>query len=115
MFTKGANSSVLIISRQGGTLISDKKKEFYIFDEVDVMTNIEREIDGIKKPVNYTVRNAHTKTLREIHTEIRAAQTKKVELTTGNRGGKNLLKMFPKLPRFIRKIILHKIFTGCPE
>jgi pyruvate/2-oxoglutarate dehydrogenase complex dihydrolipoamide acyltransferase (E2) component len=89
-----------------------KKSEYYIFDEVDVMTNIERNVNGIKKPVNYTVRNAHTKTLREIHDEIRAAQAGKIKLTTGNKGGKKLLKLFPKFPRFIRKWIIHKIFTN---
>ena len=89
-----------------------KKKRYVTFDEVDVMTNIEREMDGVKKPVNYTVRNAHSKTLREIHDELLAARTvKKVKLTTGNKGGKKLVKMIPKLPRFIRKIIIHKIFT----
>ncbi len=89
-----------------------KKKKYIIFDEVDVMTNIERIIDGVKKPVNYTIRNAHIKTLREIHDELKAARTvKKVELTTGNKGGKKLIKMIPKLPRFIRKIIIHKTFT----
>ncbi len=88
-----------------------KKKKFYIFDEVDVMTNIERTIDGIKRPTNYTVRNAHSKTLRQINDEIRAAQTKKIELTSGEKGGKKLIKIFPKLPRFIRKILIHKIFT----
>ncbi len=89
-----------------------KKKRYVTFDEVDVMTNIEREMDGVKKPVNYTVRNAHAKTLREIHDELNAAKTvKKVSLTTGNKGGKKLVKMIPKLPRFIRKMIIHKIFT----
>ncbi len=92
------------------TLIKNKKY-YYIFDEVDVQTNTERNVDGVKKPVNLTIRNAHIKTLREIHTEIRQGQKKKVELTTGNRGGKALIKYIPKLPRFIRKFIIHKIFT----
>jgi len=93
------------------TLVKSNKY-YYIFDEVDVQTNTERVIDGVKKPVNLTIRNAHIKTLREIHDEIRQGQKKKVELTTGNKGGKTLIKMFPKIPRFIRKIILHKIFTN---
>jgi len=89
-----------------------KKKRYVTFDDVDVMTNIEREMDGVKKPVNYTVRNAHAKTLREINDELNAARTvKKVKLTTGNKGSKKLVSMIPKLPRFIRKIIIHKIFT----
>ncbi|QEE15659.1 2-oxo acid dehydrogenase subunit E2 [Promethearchaeum syntrophicum] len=88
-----------------------KKKKYITFDEVDVMTNIERTIDGVKKPVNYTVRNAHKKTLREINDELNEARTvKKVALTTGNKGGKKLLKLVPKLPRFLRKIIIHKTF-----
>ena len=92
------------------TLIKNKKN-YYIFDEVDVQTNTERIIDGVKKPVNLTIRNAHSKTLREIHEEIRKGQKKKIELTTGNRGGKALIKYLPKLPRFIRKMIIHKTFT----
>ena len=89
-----------------------KKKRYITFDEVDVLTNIEREIDGVKKPVNYTVRNAHLKTLREINDELNVARTvKKVSLTTGSKGGKKLLKIVPKLPRFIRKMIIHKTFT----
>ncbi len=93
------------------TLVKSKKY-YYTFDEVDVQTNTERVIDGVKKPVNLTIRNAHSKTLREIHTEIRQGQKKKIELTTGNKGGKTLIKIFPKLPRIIRKFILHKIFTN---
>ena len=89
-----------------------KKKRYVTFDEVDVQTNTERVIDGVKKPVNLTIRNAHSKTLREIHNEIRQGQKKKVELTTGNQSGKTLLKIFPKIPRFIRKIIIHNIFTN---
>lgn len=92
------------------TLVKNNK-DYYIFDEVDVQTNTERIIDGVKKPVNLTIRNAHIKTLREIHTEIRQGQKKKIELTTGNQSGKTLIKIFPKIPRFIRKIIIHKIFT----
>lgn len=92
------------------TLVKSNKY-YYIFDEVDVQTNTERIIDGVKKPVNLTIRNAHSKTLREIHTEIRQGQKKKVELTTGNKGGKNLIKYITKLPRFLRRMIIHKIFT----
>lgn len=95
--------------------IRKKKSEFYTFDEVDVMTNIEKEVDGIKKPVSYTVRNAHRKTLREIHEEIRAAQkVKNVSLSSDKGKGKKIVKLFPKLPRFIRKMVVHRIFSN-PE
>ena len=75
-----------------------RKSKYYIFDEVDVATNIERNVDGVKKPVSYTVRNAHIKTLRQIHTEIREAQAGKLKLITGNKGKNKLLRIFPRLP-----------------
>lgn len=45
-----------------------------LFDEVDVATAIERDMAGQKQPIIYIVRAANTKTLREIHSEIRAAR-----------------------------------------
>lgn len=46
-----------------------------IFDDVDVATAIEREWQGRKQPIIYSVRGANRKSLRAIHDEIRAAQT----------------------------------------
>ena len=88
------------------------RKQFYTFDDVDVLTNIERVVDGVKKPTNYTVRNAQTKTLKEITDEIRTAQNKKkVELTSSGKGASKLLKIFAKSPRFLRRLMIHYIFT----
>jgi pyruvate/2-oxoglutarate dehydrogenase complex dihydrolipoamide acyltransferase (E2) component len=50
-----------------------------LFDEVDVATLIEREMAGQKQPIPYIIRAANTKTFREIHDEIRAAQVERVE------------------------------------
>ena len=54
-------------------------KHLVLFDDVDVATLIEREIAGRKQPIVYIIRAANTKTLREIHQEIRAAQVNAVE------------------------------------
>jgi pyruvate/2-oxoglutarate dehydrogenase complex dihydrolipoamide acyltransferase (E2) component len=89
------------------------RKKFYTFDDVDVLTNIEREIDGHKKPTNYTVRKAHTKTLKEISDEIRAAQrTKKVEVTNSGKAARRFVKIFTNAPRFIRRPLIHQIFSN---
>lgn len=88
-----------------------KKKRFYTFEDVDILTNIERTLEGIKKPVNYTVRKANRKSLREINDEIRRAQTQRVKVTDSGKGAARLMKIFPKLPRFIRRMIIHYIFT----
>jgi len=54
-------------------------KHLVLFDDVDVATLIEREMAGQKQPIVYIIRAANTKTLREIHQEIRAAQVNAVE------------------------------------
>src|SRR6266705_7179397 len=55
------------------------RKHLVLFDEVDVSTLIERDMAGQKQPIVYIIRAANTKTLREIHQEIRAAQVNAVE------------------------------------
>jgi pyruvate/2-oxoglutarate dehydrogenase complex dihydrolipoamide acyltransferase (E2) component len=57
------------------------RKRLALFDEVDVSTAIEREMAGQKQPIGYTIRAANTKTFREIHHEMRAAQVEAVEHT----------------------------------
>ncbi|MHA1454302.1 MAG: 2-oxo acid dehydrogenase subunit E2 [Promethearchaeota archaeon] len=96
-----------------------KKKELYIFNDVDVMTNIERTLaDGSKKPISYTIRKANEKTLRQISDELREAQKeKKITATsTGKKSGKKrwikwVVKRMPDLPRWIRHALLKWMFS----
>ncbi len=60
-------------------------KRLILFDEVDVLTDIERDVAGQKFVVPYIVRAANRKTVRELHGEIRATQGADV---------KNVLKRF---------------------
>jgi pyruvate/2-oxoglutarate dehydrogenase complex dihydrolipoamide acyltransferase (E2) component len=53
-------------------------KRLMLFDEVDVATQVERDVAGQKQVMNYTIRAANRKTFREIHHEIRAAQREDV-------------------------------------
>lgn len=95
------------------TLMKGHNK-YYIFDDVDVMTNIERTLpDGIQKPLNYTVRKANKKTLREINDELQKAKSEpKLELSTHKGKTFNLVKLFPKVPRLIRRWYLRSMFTN---
>jgi pyruvate/2-oxoglutarate dehydrogenase complex dihydrolipoamide acyltransferase (E2) component len=54
-------------------------KHLVVFDDVDVATTIERDMAGQKQPIMYIVKAANKKTVREIHSEIRAAQSEAVE------------------------------------
>jgi pyruvate/2-oxoglutarate dehydrogenase complex dihydrolipoamide acyltransferase (E2) component len=53
-------------------------RRLIVFDEVDVATQVECDVSGQKQVINYTIRAANRKTLREIHHEIRAAQVQDV-------------------------------------
>lgn len=53
--------------RQGG-------KRLVVFDDVDVLTYMERDVAGRKYVVPYVIRAANRKTARELHDEIRAVQ-----------------------------------------
>lgn len=51
------------------------RKRLILFDDVDICTRIEREVAGQKYVVPYVIRAANSKTYRQLHNEIRAAQT----------------------------------------
>jgi hypothetical protein len=55
------------------------RKQLVLFDEVDVATPIEREMEGQKQPMIYIIRAANKKDFRAIHEEIRASQVATVE------------------------------------
>jgi pyruvate/2-oxoglutarate dehydrogenase complex dihydrolipoamide acyltransferase (E2) component len=50
------------------------KRQLVVFEDVDVATRIEHEVDGEQYVVPYIVRAANRKTVRQVHDEIRAAQ-----------------------------------------
>jgi pyruvate/2-oxoglutarate dehydrogenase complex dihydrolipoamide acyltransferase (E2) component len=49
-------------------------KHLVVFNDVDVLTDIERDMAGRKYVVPHVLRAANRKTVRELHDEIRAAQ-----------------------------------------
>jgi pyruvate/2-oxoglutarate dehydrogenase complex dihydrolipoamide acyltransferase (E2) component len=53
-------------------------KHLILFDDVDVLTYIERVVAGQAQIMPYIIRAANRKTFREIHQEIRAAQVEDV-------------------------------------
>ena len=70
-------------------------KRLILFEDVDVYTLINRDVDGQELPITYIIRAANRKTVREIHHEIRAAQVQEVEKD---------LKWLQVLPDFIFRL-----------
>jgi len=77
----------------------DWRRQLVIFRDVDINTQIEREIDGRKWVMPYVIRAANQKTLMDIHREIRAAQKIDVE----NAREYKQYHWYLMLPGFIRR------------
>lgn len=80
-------------------------RKLVIFDDVDVTLMVEGEDGGRKVVVNHIVRQAHLKSVRQIHDEIRAAQAGVKETVRRL----SPLTFFLSLPRFVRSRIFQLI------
>jgi len=80
------------------------QKTLIMFDDVDVNTMIEREIEGNLMPWTYIVRAANKKTLLEIHEEIRNAKIGEI----GIYQLKKRMKIYSRAPKVIRNVFWRK-------
>lgn len=78
-----------------------------LFDDVDVNTMFEVEVDGRKIIRPHIVRAVNKKTFRDVHEEIRAFQA-------GHEGGREakFIGWFVLLPAFIRQLFLRILFMS---
>lgn len=54
-------------------------KRLFLFNDVDVATAVERNLEGHKQPITYIIRGANRKNIVELSRELRAAQRAPVE------------------------------------
>lgn len=80
------------------------QKSLIIFDDVDVNTMIERNIEGNLMPWTYVVRAANKKSFLEIHEEIRNAKVGEI----GINQLKKRMKVYSHAPRIIRNMFWRK-------
>jgi pyruvate/2-oxoglutarate dehydrogenase complex dihydrolipoamide acyltransferase (E2) component len=77
-------------------------KHLVLFEDVDVETQIERDVADEKQNITSIVRAANRKTFREIHHEIRAAQVEDVEKA---RVGAKALQWVLFLPTWLFRVL----------
>ena len=80
------------------------QKSLIIFDDVDVYTSIERNIEGNLMPWIYVVRAANKKTFLEIHEEIRNAKVGEIGIDQL----KKRMKLYSHAPKIIRNLFWRK-------
>lgn len=78
-----------------------------LFDDVDVNTMFEVEVDGRKIIRPHIIRAVNTKTLRDIHEEIRAFQAKHERSREAS-----FIGWFVLLPAFIRRLFFGFLFKS---
>ena len=83
------------------------REQLVIFDDMDVNTMFEVEVDGRKMIRPHIIRSVNRKTLRDIHEEIRTFQT---EHEHGREA--NFIGWFVLLPAFIRRFFLGVLFKS---
>ena len=79
-----------------------KGRSVYTYEDVDVSVIVERELDGIKYPMNYIIRNCDRKTIDDINSELNTAK----ETPLGEVMYDKKIRLFTSLPSFVRRAIL---------
>ncbi len=82
-------------------------EKLVIFDDVDVNTMFEVEVDGRKIIRPHIIRSANRKTVREIHEEIRDFQAGHAESREAR-----FIAWFVLLPGFLRRLFLRLLFRS---
>lgn len=84
----------------------DWRNRLIIFDEVDVNTIVEIEVDGRKVTLPHFVRAANKRTVRDIHEEIRAVQQRPAQTREFK------TQWFARLPQFVRDIFYWAVYKN---
>lgn len=82
-------------------------EKLVIYDDVDVNTMFEVEVDGHKIIRPHIIRAANKKTFREIHAEIRSFQAQHEQGREAD-----FIAWFVRLPAFIRRFFLRFLFKN---
>lgn len=79
------------------------RDQLIIFDDVDVITYIEIELEGCAFPIAHILRAVNRKTWRELHDEMRTVQSDPEQSPSARHW--HLAKWFLFLPGFVRDLI----------
>lgn len=103
---------------QAGGFNDARHNRTLVYDDVDLSTMVEKEVNGSLVPLPYVIRKADKKTLSQIQDEIEAAKNQGVDnegnYVLGEEKGISWMKFFVQLPRWLR-LFLFRIFLSDPQ
>ena len=96
-----------------------KANKVIVFSDVDVSLVIEVEVNGTKVPLPYIITRADQKTVYQIFAEIDSAKAQTIkdegDFVLGKRRSPLLMRLFIKLPQWIRVMFMRKFFFNSPQ
>jgi len=85
------------------------KNKLVIFDDIDISIVVEKDFKGEKVPLPLVIREVNSKTITEIHREIRVAKEQPIaseeDYVLGENQYRWLMKLYVALPQFLRLLI----------
>jgi pyruvate/2-oxoglutarate dehydrogenase complex dihydrolipoamide acyltransferase (E2) component len=88
------------------------RNQLVLFDEVDVTTMFEIEVEGTKLPLAHVIKAANKRSFRDVHDEIRGLQAERKRDTSMPYG--RLVALYPLVPAFIRRF-LYRVLLRSPH
>ncbi|MFX0043234.1 MAG: 2-oxo acid dehydrogenase subunit E2 [Candidatus Hodarchaeota archaeon] len=90
------------------------KRKIISFDDVDISVPVEREAKGMKIVIPLVIRKTNTKSVKEIHEEIRAAQSEEIDGATvlGEHSIKKRVNFYTRLPKSIRRFLIKRLLKN---
>lgn len=90
------------------------KRNIIFFNDVDISITVEKLSKGIKVVMPLVIRKTNEKGVKEIHDEIRSAQSENVDGATvlGENPLKKSVKFYTKLPKSIRRFLIKKLMKN---
>jgi len=90
-----------------------------VFNDVDISLVIEKDVNGTRVPLPYVVRQADKKTLYQINAEIDSVKSQVFEdegdYVLGEKYNPERMKLFVRLPQWIRLAIMRIFFLSNPR
>jgi pyruvate/2-oxoglutarate dehydrogenase complex dihydrolipoamide acyltransferase (E2) component len=90
-----------------------------VFDEVDVSTVVEKEVNGARVPLPYVIRSADKKTLYQIQQEIEGAKSQAVkgegDYVLGDQYSAAGMRLFVRLPQWLRLTLMRLLVLNHPQ
>ncbi|MHA1916152.1 MAG: 2-oxo acid dehydrogenase subunit E2 [Promethearchaeota archaeon] len=90
------------------------KRKIISFDDVDISIPVERLVKGVNVAMPVVLRKVNEKNVKEIHEEIRLAQSEEVSGATvlGENSIKRWVKFYRSLPKSIRRFLIKRLLKN---